>query len=118
MENIFKELICTTKEANVVQRKKNAAQIKKNADLLASFIKRFDKTFCRMARKAAKKGQNSVTIYVPCLTFAQLQTISQFYKLQGYVVDSHDSPFNEAGAKKVCGKLCYPITLAWEEREI
>lgn len=118
MENIFKELICTTKEANAAQRKKNEAQIKKNADSLNSFIKRFDKTFCRKARKAAKKGQDSVTIYVPCLTFAQLQTISQFYKLQGYVVDSHDSPFNEAGAKRVCNKLCYPITLIWREKEI
>lgn len=111
MESIFKELICTTKEAN-------AAQIKKNADSLDSFIRRFDKTFCRMARKAAKKGQDSVTIYVPCLTFAQLQIIRQSYKLQGYVVDSHDSPFNEAGAKRVGSKLCYPITLTWREKEI
>lgn len=111
MENIFKELILTTKEAH-------AAKIKKNADSLDSFIKKFDKTFCRMARKAAKKGQYSVTIYVPCLTLAQLKIISQFYKVQGYVVYEHDSPFNEAVAKRVCGKLCYPITLAWEEKEL
>lgn len=111
MENIFKELILTTKEAH-------AAKIKKNANSLDSFIKKFDKTFCRMAREAAKKGQYSVTIYVPCLTLAQLKIISQFYTAQGYVVYEHDSTFNEAVAKKVCGKLCYPITLAWEERGI
>lgn len=111
MENIFKELILTTKEAN-------AAKIKKDVDSLDSFIKKFDKTFCRMARSAAKKGQHSVTIYVPCLTLAQLETINKFYKAQGYVVSNHDAPFNEAEAKRVCGKLCYPITFIWREKKI
>lgn len=111
MENIFKELIRTTNEAN-------AAQIKKNADSLDSFLKTFDKTFCRMARKAAKKGQHSVTIYVPCLTTAQLEVINKFYTAQGYSIYDHGIPFNEAEAKRVCGKLCFPITFIWKEREV
>lgn len=111
MESIFKELIRITNEVN-------AAQTKKDIDHLDTFIKKFDKTFCRMAKRAAKKGQSSVTIYVPCLTVAQLGTINKFYTAQGYVVYDHNVPFNEAEAKRINGKLYYPITFVWKEKKI
>lgn len=93
-----------------------AAATKESGYQLTHWLGKFNKTFCKKARRAAKKGVFEVTLYVHNLDYGKELMLKRYYMDKGFRVTA--DCLNLPVTKWEGRKLMYPVVISWKDADI